>query len=314
MPAPFPRIGIIGSGAIGTYYGARLAHAGADVRFLMRSDFPAVRERGSVVIEDPMGTTELRPVSAFESAAEMGPVDLVIVALKTTSGSILQELVGPLLEPQTAILTLQNGLGPDEFLADLFGPSRVLGGLVFMGAMRTGPGVVKCFSRGSVSIGEYAGPPGRRALDLAGQLGAAGLVVHVVDSLMEARWKKLVWNIPFNGLSIAEGGVATDRLCGDPATAAEVRALMKEVQQAAAGFGFKIPDGFLRSQFYKTPPMGRYQPSSLVDYLAGREVELEPIWGEPLRRANALGIAMPRLTYLYSRLRAQCSRQPFPIR
>jgi 2-dehydropantoate 2-reductase len=314
MPAPFPRIGIVGSGAIGTYYGSRLAHAGADVRFLMRGDLAAVRARGSVLVEDPTGRTELKPVSAFGSSQEIGEVDLVVVALKTTSGALLQELIGPLVGPATAILTLQNGLGPDESLADIFGASRVLGGLVFMGAMRTGPGEVKSFSRGSVSIGEFAGPPGRRTLELAAQLQAAGLLVHVVDSLLEARWRKLVWNIPFNGLSIVEGGVATDRICGEPALAVEVRALMREVQRAAAGFGFKIPDGFLRSQFYKTPPMGRYQPSSLVDYLSGREVEVEAIWGEPLRRANALGIEMPRLALLYSRLRAQCSRRLFPVR
>jgi 2-dehydropantoate 2-reductase len=309
MAALFPRIGIIGSGAVGTYYGARLALAGADVRFLMRGDLAAVRARGSVVIEDPSGTRELRPVSVFGSAPEMGTVDLVIVGLKTTSASEVQGLVGPLLGPETAIWTLQNGLGPDESLADLFGPARVLGGLVFMGVTRTAPGEVKCFSRGSVSIGEFGGSPGKRLLGLADQLEAAGVEVHVVDSLLGARWNKLVWNIPFNGLAIAEGGVSTDRICADMGLAGEVRELMREVQRAAAGFGFTIPDAFLRKQFYKTPPMGRYLPSSLVDYLAGREVEVEAIWGEPLRRANALGIETPRLARLYSRLRALCSRQ-----
>ncbi len=300
----------MGSGAVGGYFGARLALAGADVRFLMRGDLAAVRARGSFVIREQAGTAELKPVAAFGAAAEMGAVDLVVIALKATSGGELPSLVGPLLGPGTALLTLQNGLGADEHLAGLFGEERVIGGLVFMALTRTGPGEVTCFHPGSVSVGEFGRPPAERTLGLAAQLGAAGMKAHVVGNLLEARWRKLVWNIPFNGLSIAEGGVPTDRICADPSLASEARELMREVQRAAAAFGFAIPDAYLARQFDVTPAMGRYQPSSLVDYLAGRRVEVEPIWGEPLRRARAAGVEMPRLASLYSRLGALCSGPP----
>jgi 2-dehydropantoate 2-reductase len=310
MPAYFPRIGIVGSGAVGGYFGARLALAGGDVRFLMRGDLKAVRARGSLMIREQARTTELKPVAAFGTAAEMGAVDLVVVALKTTSGAELPGLVRPLLEPGTALLTLQNGLGADEHLAELFGAGRIIGGLVFMALTRTGPGEVTCYHPGSVSVGEFGGPPTARTHSLAVQLEAAGVKTHVVANLLEARWRKLVWNIPFNGLAIAEGGISTDRICADPALAAEARELMREVQRAAAAFGFAIPDSYLARQFDVTPPMGRYKPSSLVDYLAGRQVEVEPIWGEPLRRARAAGVEMPRLASLYSKLRALCSRPP----
>ncbi len=306
MAATFPRIGIVGSGAVGTYYGARMALAGANVRFLMRGDLAAVRARGSILIRDTAGTSEMRPVAAFGSAAEVGPVDLAVIGLKTTSSGDLRGLVEPLLGPGTAILTLQNGLGVDEFLAGLFGAGRIMGGLVFMAITRAGPGEVRCFHPGMVSVGEFGGPPVARTHALAGLLQAAGMKAFVVDNLLEARWRKLVWNIPFNGLSIAEGGITTDRICADPRLAREARALMLEVQRAAAEFGFMIPDDFVRKQFDVTPPMGPYQPSSLVDFLAGREVEVEPIWGEPLRRARAAGVEMPRLAGLYSRLRDLC--------
>jgi len=309
MPAYFPRIGIVGSGAIGIYYGARMALAGANVRFLMRGDLAAVRARGSIVVREGSGAAELRPVAAFGAPAEVGPVDLAIVALKSTSGGELRGLVEPLLGPATALLTLQNGLGVDEFLAGLFRAERVIGGLFFMAITRTGPGEVTCFHAGSVSLGEFGRPPAERTLAVAALMGAAGIKVKVVDDLLEARWSKLVWNIPFNGLTIAHG-VPTDRICSDPVLAEEARALMREVQRAAAAFGFTIADSFLKLQFDVTPPMGPYQPSSLVDYLAGREVEVEPIWGEPLRRARAAGVEMPRLASLYARLRAACSRPP----
>jgi 2-dehydropantoate 2-reductase len=309
MELPFSTVGVVGSGAIGIYFGTRLGAAGAQVRFLMRGDLDAVRARGSVILRERTGVLELRPALAFGSPGEVGAVDLAIVSLKTTSSAHAAGLVGPLLGPNTVILTLQNGLGADEFLAGLFGAGRIAGGLVFMACMRTGPGEVKGFSPPIISIGRFGGPPGARILELAAQLRASGMGITVVDNLLEARWRKLVWNVPFNGLTVAEG-VPTDRICSDPALAQEARALMGEIQRAARAFGFEITDDFLRAQFDATPPMGPYQPSSLVDFLAGREVEVEAIWGEPLRRAQAAGVDMPRLAALYARLRARCARPP----
>jgi len=305
---------VVGSGAVGCYYGARLALAGAEVGFLMRGDLAAVRRRGSILLRDASGVTEVRPVAAYGAAREMGPVDLVLVALKTTAEGV-GGLVEPLLGPSTTLLTLQNGLGADELLAGLFGAGRVIGGLAFVAVTRVGPGDVRCFHPGSVTIGEFGRPPEARTKALAGLLQSAGVRTQVVENLVEARWRKLVWNIPFNGLSIAEGGITTDRICSDPRLAAEVRALMREVRDAAAGHGFAISDAFLERQYDATPPMGPYQPSSLVDYLAGREVEVEAIWGEPLRRARAAGVPTPRLERLYARLAALCPgarRAPAP--
>ena len=303
MSHPFPKIAVVGSGALGLYYGIRLALGGAQVRFLLRGDLAAVRARGSLLLHVEGARHELRPVQVFASPEEIGPVDLVLVAIKTTAGAVLPGLLGPLLHPRTAILTVQNGLGADEFLAGRFGGERILGGLAFIANNRIGPGEVFCYHPGSLTIGEFAGPPGERARSLADQFQAAGVKTRVAANLASARWHKLVWNIPFNGLTIAAGGIATDRVCADPLLAEEARALMREVQAGAAALGYPITDEFLRQQFEVTPPMGAYQPSSLVDFLAGREVEIEAIWGEPRRRAAAAGAAVPRLTLLHALLR-----------
>jgi 2-dehydropantoate 2-reductase len=305
---PFPKIAIVGSGAIGTYYGAKLASAGADVRFLMRRDLVAVCARGSLLLHEKGTISELRPVAAFGSTEEIGPVDLVIITLKTTTNGELPRLLPPLLGPSTVIFTLQNGLGSDEQLAALFGAERVMGGLAFIAATRTAPGEVTCYHSGSIALGEFGRPPQERTRVLAAQFEAAGVKTRVVDDLAEARWRKLVWNIPFNGLAIAAGGIATDRLCAIPRLAEEVRALMHEVQFAAGRLGFVIPEKYLRQQFDVTPPMGAYRPSSLVDFLAGREVEVEAIWGEPLRRAQAAGANVPRLERLYASLKKLTAR------
>ncbi|HTB81404.1 MAG TPA: 2-dehydropantoate 2-reductase [Opitutaceae bacterium] len=304
----FSKVAIVGAGAIGMYYGAKLAFAGADVRFLMRSDLATVRARGSLLLHEKSGTTELRPVAAFGLPEEIGRVDLIIVTLKTTANGEFARLLPPLLGSHTVIFTLQNGLGSDEQLAALFGAERVMGGLAFIAATRTAPGEVTCYHPGSIALGEFGRPPGGRTRALATQFEAAGVIVRVVENLSAARWHKLVWNIPFNGLAIAAGGLTTDRICADPELAAEVRALMAEVQQAAGRLGFVIAGEFLRQQFDVTPPMGAYQPSSLVDFLAGREVEVEAIWGEPLRRAQAAGASVPRLAVLYARLKELTAR------
>jgi 2-dehydropantoate 2-reductase len=267
-----------------------------------------VHARGSLLLHEKGDTTELRPVAAFGSTGEIGPVGLVMVTLKTTANGELARLLPPLLGPSTAILTLQNGLGSDEQIAALFGAERVMGGLAFIATTRTAPGEVTCYHPGSIALGEFGRPPQERTRTLAAQFEAAGVKARVVDDLSKARWRKLVWNIPFNGLAISAGGVATDRLCADPLLTAEVHALMREVQFAAARLGFVIPDKFLQQQFDVTLPMGAYRPSSLVDFLAGREVEVEAIWGEPLRRAQAAGASVPRLEKLYASLKKLTAR------
>lgn len=300
----FKRIAIIGAGAIGTYYGVRLARGGADVHFLLRSDLAAVRARGSLLIHEGDETIELRPAQVFGTTEGIGPVDLAIVTLKTTANAQLARWLPPLIGAGTVVLTLQNGLGSDELIAGIVGPERVIGGLAFIASTRTAPGEVTCYHPGSITVGEFGRPAAERTQALAAQLSAAGVKMRVVDDLLSARWHKLVWNIPFNGLAVAAGGVTTDRLCVDSVLAARVRRLMKEVQQAAAAQGFAIADEFLQQQFAVTPPMGAYKPSSLVDYLAGREVEIEAIWGEPLRRARAAGAEVPELAQLYAELKA----------
>jgi 2-dehydropantoate 2-reductase len=304
-----PRIAVVGAGAIGSYYGARLALAGADVRFLMRSDLEHVRANG-LTLRERDTTRRLAPVAAFGSTKEIGPVDVVLVTLKTTSNATLSSLLPPLLGRETMVVTLQNGLGNEELIASLVGGERVLGGLCFIAVTREAPGeLVGYHTPGAVALGEFGRPAGERTGRLAEWFQRAGVNCRAVDNLAEARWRKLIWNVPFNGLAVAAGGITTDKILADPALAGEVRALMDEVAHAARQFGYDVPEEFIQQQIDLTPPMGAYKPSSLVDFLAGREVEVEAIWGAPLRRAQSASLAMPRLSQLYERLRRTTKRE-----
>ncbi len=293
-------IAIVGAGALGIHYGGRMVRAGLDVRFLARSELARLRERG-LVLSRGGERHETGPVRAAGSPAEIGPVDMVVIALKATANDELARLLPPLLGPETAVVNLQNGLGVDEAVAAVAGAGRTLGALCFVAVNRVAPGEVVCSEPGYVELGEYGRAASERTHAVAAVFSKAGVKIRVRDSLLAARWHKLVWNVPFNGLSVALGGVTSDETLREPAGEARVRALMGEVQAIARAEGVGIADAFCQDQIERTRGM-RYKPSTMLDWQAGRPLELEPIWGEPLRRARRLGVPAPELERLHAEL------------
>jgi 2-dehydropantoate 2-reductase len=295
------RIVIVGSGAIGSYYGSKLAYYGRDVHFLMRGDLYAVRKRG-LHIRSKGENIHVAKVNCHTSTEEIGPSDLVIIALKATSNDALPALLSPLLHEKTALLTLQNGLGSEEFLAEHFGAERVLGGLCFVCLNRTAPGVIEHYDYGRVAIGEFRRYPQPRTHDIAWEFKRCGIVCSVIEDLVLERWRKLVWNIPLNGLSVVAGGMDTAAILADENLRRLTLELMDEVISIANRCGHALPTAAAMEQMKRTETMGAYKPSTLIDYLAGRPLEIEAIWGEPYRRARAAGVAAPHLENLYQQL------------
>lgn len=297
----FMRIAIVGSGAVGSYYGARLAQAGEEVHFLLRADYQHVKENG-IKVHSVAGDFQLDDVSCADDSAGIGAVDLVIVAWKATSNLMAQQVISPLVGERTMILTLQNGLGNCEHLAKLFGAERVMGGLCFVCINRLEAGVISHTASGLVRIGEFVGGYSERILKLEGTFRSAGFPCEAVECLEKALWMKLVWNIPFNGLAIAEGGVDTECLLVERDLEGEVRLLMAEVVAVAAALGHTIPQEFIERQIQITRPMGKYRPSSMIDFVEGRPVEYEAIWQKPIEVAQCLGVAVPRIENLAQRI------------
>ena len=301
---PRLRIGVVGTGAVGGYYGAKLAYYGRDVHFLIRSEAEraAVRRFG-LQVRSRQGNFRVARVHSHATTAEIGPCDLVLIALKATANDALPALLPPLIGPDTLLLTLQNGLGNEEFLAGHFGAERVLGGLCFVCLHKTAPGVIEHQGHGNVVLGEHGGYPLPRTHDIAWEFKRCGVTARVAANLAEARWRKLVWNIPFNGLTLLATAqrpltappVCTADLLADDALAYLTRRLMDEVIAAARKLGHHIPGDYADLQFKKTAEMGAYLPSTLVDYLAGRTIELDAIWGEPYRQAYNAGAEVGRL-------------------
>jgi len=298
------KIGVIGSGAIGLYIGARFQQAGHEVRFLLRRDFEAIRDSG-LRVHSVRGDFYLAKVQGFRRPEEIGPVDLVLVALKTFDNRHLPDLVGPLLGENTAILTLQNGLGNEELLADAFGAGRVLGGVAIIGANRGEPGVVHHLALGSIRIGAYDAGRSPRSEQLAAAFSAAGIPCETVDDLRATRWEKLIWNIPFNGLCTLLNQTP-GALLAHPPTRALVSELMTEVIAGAnaQGLNESIPvTEMVAAQLIKTERhTANYRPSMMLDRIEGRALELESIFRIPLQYAARKGVVMVRVGMLQALL------------
>ncbi len=308
------KIAVVGCGAVGSYYGAKLARDGHELHFLLRSDYDAVRRNG-VSIRSPQGDFQVRPRCA-RVPEEIGRCDLVLIGLKTTANDQFPRLLPPLVDSTTAVMTLQNGLGNEEQLARLFPAGQIMGGLCFVCLNRLEPGVIHHMDHGLVMLGEFQRWPEPRTHDVATMFRHAGIPCKVAANLAQAHWEKLVWNTPFNGLGVA--GVAgleafesstssfssssstltTDKLLGDPRWEKVVHEVMLEVIGAARALGYDVPDSLADKQIERTRTMGAYKASTLLDFEKGLPLELESLFLEPLRQAKGAGASVPRLEAL----------------
>jgi len=311
------KLAVVGCGALGSFYGAKLCRSGQDVHFLLRSDYDIVRQKG-VTIRSIDGDFHVQPRCA-RTPDEIGVCDVVLIGLKTTANDQYPKLLPPLVGPRTAVVTLQNGLGNEEQLAGLFPPEQILGGLCFVCLNRIEPGVVHHTAHGKVVLGEFQGPSQPRTHELAAVFRHAGILCSLTDNLARTHWEKLVWNIPFNGLGVAgtagydafmnpschvsgvtchSAVLTTDLLLGDPRWENLVRELMLEVIAAANALGFEVPPSLAGENINRTRVMGAYKASTLLDFERGQPLELESMFLEPLRQAQKAGVPVPRLVRL----------------
>ena len=303
-----PRIGIIGTGAIGGFYGVMLARAGFDVHFLLRSELSAVAREGLHVQSAVHGELVLNPVQAYSSAADMPPCDWLLIGAKSTSNAELAPSIIQAAAPDAKVLVLQNGLAVEDSLrAELPDSLHLLGGLCFICVHRSGPGKVVHQALGGVNLGYHSGPAvddmARQTIVEQGAslFHSAGLNSEAMTNLQQARWQKLVWNIPYNGLSaLLQAG--TTELMTNTDTRALILALMDEVGRGAQACGHVLPEGYAQNLFAMTEKMPDYQPSMYLDYKEQRPLELDAIYTQPLKAAAQAGCDMPQVRMLYQAL------------
>jgi len=297
---------IVGTGALGGFYGARLQQAGLEVNFLLRSDYDRVKKHG-LIVESPEGDFTLPHVRAYHDAHKMPQCDVVILALKTTQNHLLPKILPPLLKDNGAVLVLQNGLNTEPEVAKIVGAERVVGGLCFLCSYKVGPGHICHLDYGTITLGEYdqdykAIGITDRLHKIAADFKRAHIPIKMSEDLLLSRWKKLIWNIPYNGLSVVLDA-RTDELMANPDTLILVKEIMGEVIAGAKSCDRIIPDDFIPQMLEYTQKMKPYRTSMKIDYDESRPLEVEAIFGNPIRVAQQAGIKLPQIEVLYRMLK-----------
>ena len=339
------KIAIVGCGALGSYYGAKLCRDGHETHFLLRSDYEVVRRQG-VEIRSADGNFHVQPHCAHVPE-EIGMAELVLIGLKTTANAQFKNLLPPLIGRNTAVITFQNGLGNEAAVAAIVDAEKTLGGLCYVALNRIAPGTILHLGLGLIVLGEYQRPIQERTRHIEKAFNHAGVPCRLTENLEQSRWEKLIWNIPFNGLGVAsafgyealesrtgvlacsgQGGssascpetlngnpinqasrqncLATDELLADPNWKQMALGLMDELVVAGNTLGYSLPSSIPDKMIARTLELGHYKASTVIDFELGKPLELEALFMEPLRQSERSGVAVPRLKALCRVLAGNC--------
>lgn len=292
---------VIGTGAIGGYYGAKLVRAGKDVHFLLHSDYHHVLEHG-LRVDSCDGDFLLPHVNAYDNTVQMPKVDVVLVGLKSTNQHLLRSLLPPLLHEKTLVVLIQNGIGLEADVQAWFPNLSLAAGLAFICSAKTEPGIIRHQCYGSINLGNYSCPDASLIATVLTDFIEADIEAHEVE-YHEARWKKAVWNMPFNGMTVALQ-TQTDKLLKNPSIRALIYDQMMEVIGAANALGINgLDESFAQKMMDMTDAMVPYSPSMRLDYDFHRPMEIQYIYTRPIAEAHSVGFAMPRLEMLERELR-----------
>ena len=295
------RYGVIGTGAIGGYYGARLAQSGQEVHFLLHKDYDYVKEHG-LQVDSCNGSFHLDEPHVYRQTGDMPQCDVVLVCLKSVNNHLLRELLPPLLQPATLVVPIQNGIGVEQDVAQMFPGLRLAAGLAFICSAKTEPGRIDHQCYGQINLGNYSCDDPALVEQVVADFNAAGVKAGLVE-YQEARWKKAVWNMPFNGMTVALN-TQTNLLLQHEATRQLIREQMLEVIGAAQHLGVKnIDASFAEKMIKMTDEMTPYSPSMKLDFDFHRPMEIHYLYTRPLQIAREAGFRMPKLEMLEAELR-----------
>ena len=294
------KYGVIGSGAIGGYYGGKLAKAGQEVHFLFRSDYEYVKKNG-LQVDSCDGSFHIQ-ANAYNNTADMPQCDVVLVCLKSVNNDKLKKLLPPLLHPRTLVVLIQNGIGVEEDVQRDFPGVQLAAGLAFICSAKTEHGRVNHQCYGSINLANYSCKDETLMQAVVSEFREAGIETGLVE-YHEARWKKAVWNMPFNGMTVALHA-QTDELLKHPATRQLIREQMMEVVGAARALGVNgVDEAFVDKMIQMTDEMTPYSPSMRLDYDFHRRMEIYYLYTRPIETARKAGFRMSKLEMLEAELK-----------
>ena len=277
-----------------------MARAGQEVHFLLRSDYEYVKQHG-LQVDSCDGSFHLTDVNAYLSTEDMPKCDVVLVCLKSVNNGKLQTLLPPLLHDNTLVVLIQNGIGVEEDVQKMFPDVQLAAGLAFICSAKTEPGRVNHQCYGSINLANYSCKDEALMQAVVDEFRQAGIETGFVE-YHEARWKKAVWNMPFNGMTVALH-TQTDLLLKNKATRQLIREQMMEVVSAAQHLGVKnLDESFVDKMIATTDAMTPYSPSMRLDYDFHRRMEIYYLYTRPLEIAREADCPMPKLEMLEAEL------------
>jgi 2-dehydropantoate 2-reductase len=288
------RIAIMGSGGVGGYVGGRLAASGQEVAFIARgAHLAALRARG-LKIESALGDLALSPVEATDEPAAIGPVELVIFAVKLYDTESAAEAARPLVGPATGVVTLQNGVDSVAVLSSVLGAGHVIGGVAHIASTIAAPGLIRhTGTLARLQVGELEGGHSERVAALSEALDRAGVDHQVSDDIERDIWAKMVFLATFSGLT-ALTRLPIGPIREDPETRALYEAGLTEALAVAHARGIALPADFVARTLTRTDQLPAAMKSSLLhDLENGRRLELPWLSGAIVRMGAELGIATP---------------------
>ncbi len=297
------KILVIGTGAIGGLYAAKLSQAGAEVSVVCRSDYEQVK-RGGMQIKSLWGDFNFKPHQVLQSAEEFkDKADFILIATKALPEISLPDLIRPVLTSETSIALIQNGIFIEKDLARAFPNHHLLSIIAFVAVKKEQPALVEHDDNGKLIIGEYQNSNSQKTREIFELWQKSGVPCVLSEDIQLDRWKKLLWNASFNPISVLAGELDTKQILNDPEIRFWVRDAMLEVQLLAKAEGYEISDDLIEETIDATA--ARKNPaltSMLLDFKAGRKMELEAILGNALKFAEEKNIDLPLMRDHYHSL------------
>ena len=300
-----PNVLWVSAGAVGAYFGGRLQQGGASVAVAVRSDYEAVKANG-FRISAAAGEFTFSPDGVYSSVAEYpGTPDYVIVSSKVLPWISVPELIRPAIKSkETVIVLIQNGIGIEDSVAEAFPENEVLSTVAYIGATRTGKGVVTQTGSQRLVMGKFGGGDSEKGRVLIELFKAGKVDAEFTENVAYFRWKKLLWNTPFNTISVLGGDLDTKQMCDRGQVENLCMDLMRETAAVAASEGHIFTEEDLTGNMEYTRNFPAYKTSMLVDYTAGRPLEVDAILGNVCAIAAKNGVKVPHLDTCYALLQS----------
>jgi 2-dehydropantoate 2-reductase len=302
------RVAVFGAGAVGCYYGARLADGGAEVGLVARGrHLEALRSSGLTIVE-PEGTTSQR-LLATDDPAEIGPVDLVLFTVKSYDTDEAAARLAPLIGETTGVLSLQNGIDNEDRIGAVIGADHVLGGSTYIRAAVREPGVVDASGPRWIVLGELDGrPPSERVHAILEVAQRGRLDLRVVDDVRAAKWEKYTLLVAFSAMT-ASVRLPIGDIRESPAAAEMLGAIMTEVWSVGRAAGVPLPDDLVERQMALLLGQDDDSNSSLYhDLTTGHRMEIEALQGATIRLGREHGVPTPMTEAAYAILQPWARR------